>query len=680
VRRVRTGIAGRLRRRLGISNVDDARVDEVYRQLAVFHDRLQHLESVVPPIGALDELRADIVRDMKDELLGSVDSTTAGLRSDVARLRADTTFLRAERDDAMLTQRVWATMAWIERQDVAADALVSVLMATRDRAAHVGRAIDSVLAQTYRNWELVVVDDGSVDETPAVLARYDDPRITVIRAEWGGVDAAYNVAIDAARGSLVTYLDDDNAMHPAWLRSVVWALTSRPEVDLVYGAQIREDALHVSGDAHATLPWLTLAPYDRRRLERVSFIDRNAIAHRAGLPGARFDETLGACGDWALSLALTEERDPLPLPVLATLYTTSSNDRLTGSARVHRAEARIRAQVHEHRRLRTLVYSQMFPTITETYIGDEGACLADSGMDVAFASFMPRPSPIRTHLPTYASLEEGVATFAPDLVLVQWENTALDQASRIEATGLPYAVRAHSFEFTAERTAALLARPQCVGVWAYPHFAADVPGVHALPSLLHRAPEAADGRRDLVLSVSAALPKKNWPLLLDALCALPGVERRIVVGATLGWEHVPAEVFALINERADAPLLQVNLTRDEVFGLLGRTALLVYTADESSRIGNPMSVIEAMAAGASVVVPDRPEVAPIFGPFARTYRTAEDIAAHAREALRGGLDVARERSENQAWALDHHHDPRLAKEYHRQLVAAYEAWRAGSAR
>jgi Ni/Co efflux regulator RcnB len=87
-----------------------------------------------------------------------------------------------------------------------------------------------------------------------------------------------------------------------------------------------------------------------------------------------------------------------------------------------------------------------------------------------------------------------------------------------------------------------------------------------------------------------------------------------------------------------------------------------------------------MAAGASVVVPDRPEVAPIFGPFARTYRTAEDIAAHAREALRGGLDVARERSENQAWALDHHHDPRLAKEYHRQLVAAYEAWRAGSAR
>jgi GT2 family glycosyltransferase len=71
--------------------------------------------------------------------------------------------------------------------------VVSIIMATYDRAATLPRAIDSVLAQDYPGWELIIVEDGSTDETRAVLDEYRDPRILRVRYERNrGVAAAKN--------------------------------------------------------------------------------------------------------------------------------------------------------------------------------------------------------------------------------------------------------------------------------------------------------------------------------------------------------------------------------------------------------------------------------------------------------------------------------------------------------
>jgi hypothetical protein len=99
---------------------------------------------------------------------------------------------------------------------------VSIVMATRDRSGLVGAAIASVLAQDDPDWELVVVDDGSTDATPAVLAAAAaaDRRIRVVRNAHGSGSCgrARNTALPLVRGELIAFLDDDNTWRPDHLR------------------------------------------------------------------------------------------------------------------------------------------------------------------------------------------------------------------------------------------------------------------------------------------------------------------------------------------------------------------------------------------------------------------------------------------------------------------------------
>ncbi len=95
--------------------------------------------------------------------------------------------------------------------------LVSVYIPTRNRASLLASAVESVRRQTYANLELVVVDDGSTDGTPALLAALarQEPRLRVIRNEQSqGGAAARNTAIRAARGTFITGLDDDDSFTP----------------------------------------------------------------------------------------------------------------------------------------------------------------------------------------------------------------------------------------------------------------------------------------------------------------------------------------------------------------------------------------------------------------------------------------------------------------------------------
>ena len=102
--------------------------------------------------------------------------------------------------------------------------LVSVAITTYNRATLVTRAIESVLQQTHRNLEIIVVDDGSTDNTSAVLDPYaaKDARIKVVRhARNRGVNAAKNTALDAARGVYTTLLDSDDELLPHGVETFV---------------------------------------------------------------------------------------------------------------------------------------------------------------------------------------------------------------------------------------------------------------------------------------------------------------------------------------------------------------------------------------------------------------------------------------------------------------------------
>jgi len=119
------------------------------------------------------------------------------------------------------------------------ESLVSVILPVYNRERTVARAIDSVLAQTYRPLELIVVDDGSTDGTRGVLEGFG-PRITVIEQSHDGPYVARNVGLRHARGSLVAFVDSDDAWLPDRLACQA-PLLERPEVGLVFG-----DAIHVT--------------------------------------------------------------------------------------------------------------------------------------------------------------------------------------------------------------------------------------------------------------------------------------------------------------------------------------------------------------------------------------------------------------------------------------------------
>lgn len=102
--------------------------------------------------------------------------------------------------------------------------LVSVIIPTYNRERTIERAVDSVLAQSWKYIELIVVDDGSLDQTVAVLARYGD-RIRVIRQENQGPSAARNTGIKAARGEIIAFLDSDDSWLPAKIERQAKLLT-----------------------------------------------------------------------------------------------------------------------------------------------------------------------------------------------------------------------------------------------------------------------------------------------------------------------------------------------------------------------------------------------------------------------------------------------------------------------
>lgn len=115
------------------------------------------------------------------------------------------------------------------------DIFISILIPTYNRAHYISDAIGSALAQDYPNFEIVVVDDGSTDNTSQVVRSFNDARLRYILKEHSGAPATRNRCISEAHGEFVLWLDSDDRLFPGILQKYASIILNYPDIDVSYG-------------------------------------------------------------------------------------------------------------------------------------------------------------------------------------------------------------------------------------------------------------------------------------------------------------------------------------------------------------------------------------------------------------------------------------------------------------
>lgn len=107
---------------------------------------------------------------------------------------------------------------------------VSIIMPTYNRAKLIGESIQSIINQTYQNWQLIIVDDGSEDDTDRVVFDFKENRIEFIKTKRTGIGGRLkNIGLQKATGELIAFLDSDDLWHPTKLEKQVHALMQYPD-------------------------------------------------------------------------------------------------------------------------------------------------------------------------------------------------------------------------------------------------------------------------------------------------------------------------------------------------------------------------------------------------------------------------------------------------------------------
>lgn len=257
------------------------------------------------------------------------ENAIAGVQAQAEDALARANYALAVARDVSLPARVGPFAAWLELYPPSDGPCISIVLPTRDRAALLSRAVESVLAQRYAHWELVVVDDGTSEDAKTVLSSFSDRRIAVVEGPRRGLGAARNEGLDHATGDVVCYLDDDNVMHPAWLQAIVHVFANRDDVNVLYGISVAEHRLPGSYADDGWWPAYWQLPWSRETLLEENVTDAGAIAHRRELAGGRFDEELRTGEDWDLMLRLTANEPALAVPAVSHAYAMSAPGRMS---------------------------------------------------------------------------------------------------------------------------------------------------------------------------------------------------------------------------------------------------------------------------------------------------------------------------------------------------------------
>src|SRR5690606_3582246 len=198
---------------------------------------------------------------------------------------------------------------------------VSVIIPAYNAGRWLADAVNSVLAQTFGDWEVIIVNDGSTDNTSEIARNFADSRIRVIDQRNAGVSAARNAGLDAALGSFITFLDADDALLPACLSMKLEGL-KQAETDWVFAdvalcdAELKSCGQILVGTDDDVLRTLLL-----QEKPSVPISCGNIVARRHCFEhGVRFDERLSNAADQDFTLQLASRFSSIHIAGAYTLY------------------------------------------------------------------------------------------------------------------------------------------------------------------------------------------------------------------------------------------------------------------------------------------------------------------------------------------------------------------------
>lgn len=195
--------------------------------------------------------------------------------------------------------------------------LISVIIPTYNYAAFLARAIKSVLCQGYPNFEIIIIDDGSTDNTAEVVIK--DDRIHYFYQENRGLAAARNAGIDRSKGSYLVFLDADDWLEPGALEKNYDALKNKPDVAFVSG-----NYYFLKAAINELFPITTeINEHHYTHLLKSNYIGMHAtvLFQRWVFDDVRYDESLRSCEDYDLYLRIARNHPVIHhAPFIATYY------------------------------------------------------------------------------------------------------------------------------------------------------------------------------------------------------------------------------------------------------------------------------------------------------------------------------------------------------------------------
>jgi len=224
--------------------------------------------------------------------------------------------------------------------------LVSIIMPCHNVVAHLPESFGSVMAQTFSDWEVIAVDDGSTDATLSWLRAQTGPRIGVYTQANQGVSAARNTGIAWARGRYLAFLDADDTWAPDFLEKMTLMLTTRPDAVLAYcgwqkvGLPRRQGEPFVPPDYETPAKAETLFSGCRWPIH-AALVKREAVLAAGG-----FDTHLENAEDYALWLRVATAAPIVRVPEVLAFY--NFHDGLQASANKARAALHHLHAQHRH--------------------------------------------------------------------------------------------------------------------------------------------------------------------------------------------------------------------------------------------------------------------------------------------------------------------------------------------